>query len=247
MQKEENGIITENINLHSTHIMLKTDIKKDIRPFIQEQRNIISNEIRKNPHFLKTYKPVPIIHDERILELMTIAGEIAQIGPMSAVAGSISEVSIDYLESLGSKFSIIENGGDIALKTNKKINMGIYAGESSFSYNYGFKIKPKPNKYGVCTSSKKGPSKSFGETDATIVFSKQSSISDSLATTIGNYGNGDTESQIVHNALSHAEKYSDYYDGVLVIKGETLGKTGHIPPIIKINCDKEIGEVYEIE
>ena len=46
MQKEENGIITENINLHSTHIMLKTDIKKDIRPFIQEQRNIISNELK---------------------------------------------------------------------------------------------------------------------------------------------------------------------------------------------------------
>ena len=80
----------------------------------------------------------------------------------------------------------------------------------------------------------------------TIVFSKQSSIADSLATSIGNYGNGNTENEVVHNALSYAEKYSDYYEGVLVIKGETLGKTGHIPQLISIN-NTHVKEAFEIE
>ena len=182
--------------------MLKTDINCDIKPFIQNQREIILNEIKENPNFLKSYTPIPLIDKKPILKLMTKAGEIANTGPMAAVAGSISEMCLDYLESFKSKFSIVENGGDIALKTNK--------------------------------------------TDATIVFSKQSSIADSLATSIGNYGNGNTENEVVHNALSYAEKYSDYYEGVLVIKGETLGKTGHIPQLISIN-NTHVKEAFEIE
>lgn len=242
----KNTLHIKNIDIQTTHIMLKTDINCDIKPFIQNQREIILNEIKENPNFLKSYTPIPLIDKKPILKLMTKAGEIANTGPMAAVAGSISEMCLDYLESFKSKFSIVENGGDIALKTNKKINMGIYAGKTSFSYNYGFKIKPKPYKYGICTSSYDGPSKSFGSTDATIVFSKQSSIADSLATSIGNYGNGDTENEVVHNALSYAEKYSDYYEGVLVIKGETLGKTGHIPQLISIN-NTHVKEAFEIE
>ena len=52
--------------------------------------------------------------------------------------------------------------------------------------------------------------------------------------------------EVVHNALSYAEKYSDYYEGVLVIKGETLGKTGHIPQLISIN-NTHVKEAFEIE
>ena len=46
--------------------------------------------------------------------------------------------------------------------------------------------------------------------------------------------------------VSYAEKYSDYYEGVLVIKGETLGKTGHIPQLISIN-NTHVKEAFEIE
>ncbi|OED30618.1 UPF0280 family protein [Methanosphaera sp. WGK6] len=225
-------LYSKDINVDSTHISLKSDLDYNIIPFIEKQRQIITDEIRINPDFIK-YKPIPLIHKEKILEHMTYAGKISDTGPMSSVAGSVSEVCLEEFIKRGSKFSIIENGGDIALKTERKVILGIYAGESVFSYEIGLKIKPKPKGYGICTSSCAGPSKSFGLTDATIVFSNQSSVADSLATCIGNYGNGDSDEEIINNSLEKAEEYSEYFEGVLVIKGDTLGKTGHIPKLVK--------------
>lgn len=243
----KNKVYTQNINIESTHISLKSDLNKNLIPFIKDQRKIIEEEIRKNPKFTG-YKPTNIINNKRILELMTIAGSISDTGPMASVAGSISEICLEYLINLGTKYSIIENGGDIALKTNKKCIIGLYAGKNNdFSYKLGFKIKAKNNSYGVCTSSNSGPSKSFGKTDATIVFCKQSSIADGLATSIGNYGIGNDASEIIHNALTQAEKYSDYYDGVMVVKGESLGKVGHIPKLVKTNSKSYLSEQFEIE
>lgn len=229
----EYKIYDHEINIDSTHIMLRTDINKNIEPFIKTQRNIIQNQINKNPKFIE-YKPIPVIHDEKILTLMTKAGQISNTGPMSAVAGSISQMCVDWLEKQNSKYSIVENGGDIALKTNKKSIIGVYAGENEYSYNIGFKVKPKPHKYGICTSSSAGPSKSFGKTDATIVFSKESSIADSLATTIGNSGLGESKEDIINNALTCADEYKEHYDGVVIIKEDIIGKTGSIPKIVKI-------------
>ncbi len=237
---------TEIIDIESTHILIKTDIaKNNIQKLIIEQRNIIKNEIKRNPKFTQ-YEPIDIIHDKGILELMTFAGKISNTGPMSSVAGTISQICLNYLNNLGTKNSIVENGGDIAFKTNSPIVIGLYAGNSPFSDNFGFKIKAKPHSYGICTSSGTvGPSKSFGKSDATIVFTKEASIADSLATSIGNYANGENNSEIVHNALSKAEEFKEYYDGVIVIKGENFGKTGHIPPIVE--TDKKLSEYYDIE
>lgn len=231
----KNKTYYKEISIESTHIMLKTDIKVDLEDFIIKQRRIISNEIEKNPQF-SGYNPVTLIEKPRILELMTRAGQIAEIGPMSAVAGSISQVCLEHLIKNGSEFSILENGGDIALKSNEEITLGIYAGESVFTNNIGLKLKAKKDGYGICTSSGTvGPSESFGKTDATIVFSKTANIADSLATRIANYGNGDTDEEIVQNALEKAENYDEHYDGVLVIKGEYLAKIGHIPKIVSMD------------
>ncbi|MBE6493122.1 MAG: UPF0280 family protein [Methanosphaera stadtmanae] len=237
---------TQIIDIESTHILLKTDItKNNLHKLIIEQRNIIKDEIKRNPQFT-LYEPIEIIKDDGILELMTIAGKISDTGPMSSVAGAISQICLTYLNNLGTKNSIIENGGDIALKTNSKIVIGLYAGKSPFSDNFGLKIKAKPHSYGICTSSGTvGHSKSFGRSDATIVFSKEASIADSLATSIGNYANGKNDSEIVHNAISKAEEFKEYYDGIIVIKGENFGKTGHIPKIVE--TDKKLSEYYDIE
>lgn len=229
-----NKIYQKEISIGSTHIMLKTDTQHDIENIILQQRQIIQDTINKNPKF-KGYKPTEIIKKPRILELMTCAGQIAETGPMAAVAGSISQVCLEELMKHDTKFTIIENGGDIALKTDKKITLGVYAGESIFTNNIGLKLGKYKQGYGICTSSGTvGPSESFGKTDATIVFSKNASISDSLATQIANYGRGETDEEIVENSLEKAEQYEEYYDGVIVIKGEYLAKIGKIPQIVNI-------------
>lgn len=225
---------TEDIDIDSTHILLKSDVNVNLNDYIIKQRSIIEETITKNPQF-NGYKKVEIIHKPRILELMTKASYISGIGPMSAVAGSISQVCLEYLEKYNTRYSIIENGGDIALKTDKEITLAIYAGKSMFSNSIGLKIKAKKDGYGICTSSGTvGPSKSFGKSDATIVLAKEASIADSLATEIGNYANGEDEEDIVNNALEKAEEFSEYYDGVIVIKREYIAKTGHIPKIVSI-------------
>ena len=225
---------TKEISIDSTHILLKTDIHVNLEEFIIKQRSTIQKELNKNPEF-GGYSSVPLNTKSRILELMTNAGNITGIGPMSSVAGSISQVCLEYLEQYDTKYTIVENGGDIALKTNENVTLGVYAGKSSFTNSIGLKVKAKKDAYGICTSSGTvGPSKSFGKTDATIVLSRQASISDSLATLIGNYGNGENDEQIVNNALEKAEEYKEFFDGVIVIKGDYLAKIGKIPKIVKI-------------
>ncbi|MCD7781534.1 MAG: UPF0280 family protein [Methanosphaera sp.] len=239
------NIYTKNIDIESTHIHLKSDINMDVKPIIREQYRTINSTINRNPSFTG-FEPVDIESDDHIISLMINAGCIGDTGPMAAVAGSMSQVVLDELLKQNSKYSIIENGGDIAMKINKNTIICIYAGrDNPFSYNYGFKLKPRTSCYGICTSSSDGPSKSFGISDATIVFSSQASISDALATGIGNHANGVDKQDVIHNALSYAEDYDDYFDGVLIIKDDVLGKTGHIPKIVEVNGS--ISEDYDIE
>lgn len=227
---------TEEINIDSTHIHLKTDIlNRDIKPVILENRKIVSDEIKRNPQF-NGYEPVELIEEPLILKLMTYAGKISNTGPMSSVAGSMSQICLDYLRRYDTKYSIIENGGDIALKTNKESIISIYAGKSIYSDKIAFRIDKQKDGYGICTSSASvGHSKSFGKSDATVVFSKTASIADSLATSIGNSARGDDNEDIVNNALEYAEEYREYYDCVVIIKDDLIAKIGKMPNIININ------------
>lgn len=227
-------IYEKEISIDSTHLLLKSDVNVNIEDFIIKQRRIIQEQINRNPLF-NGYEKTDLINSHRILELMTTAGNIAEIGPMSAVAGSISQICLEYLEKFGTKYSILENGGDIALKSDEKVIMGIYAGNSIFTNRIALELKAKKEGYGICTSSGTvGPSKSFGLTDATIVLGKQASICDSLATKIANHGNGNDDEEIVNNSLEKADDYLEFCDGVIVIKGEYLAKVGHIPKILQI-------------
>lgn len=227
-------IYTREIDYKTTHILLRSDLDKDIIPLIKKLRRIVEEEIGRNPEFIG-YNPVKIIENPRLLYLMTRAGSISDTGPMSSVAGSISQMCMEYLEEHGTQNSIIENGGDIALKTSKKSVIGVYAGSNSSLGEIGFNVKAKKKGYGICTSSGTvGPSKSFGKTDAAIVFAREASIADSLATQIANYGVGEDDETIVNNSLEKAEDYKEFYDGVVVIKGEYFAKIGKIPEIVSI-------------
>ncbi|MDO5851454.1 MAG: UPF0280 family protein [Methanobacteriaceae archaeon] len=239
-------IKSRRINIDSTHIQLKTDkFEVDIEEDILKSRMIIQDMIKNNPSF-NGFEPVNFKSQHHIISLMINAGDISNTGPMSSVAGSISEICLDKLIKNDSKYSIIENGGDIALKVNKKVIIGVYAGKSKLTGRIGFKFKPNSNISGVCTSSGTvGHSTSFGITDATIVFAKTSSIADSLATSIGNYGTGESEYEIVENCISASDKFKDYFEGLVVIKDDIIGSTGNIPKLAKTNKKSLIHELYD--
>ncbi len=230
----------KDINIESTYIHLKTDIENDnLEDVITRQRQIIMDAINRHPQF-NGYEKIDLydekLNDERILNLMINSSRISDTGPMASVAGSISQICIEYLGKLNTKYSIIENGGDICLKTDKKSIISVYAGENSYYNNLAFEIDKKRDGYGICTSSGTfGHSKSFGVSDATIVFSTEASIADGLATRFANMANGKDNEEIINNVLDASDDYKQYYDAMIVIKDDLIAKNGHIPKLLSIN------------
>ena len=68
---------------------------------------------------------------------------------------------------------IIENGGDIYLRSFKDKIIGIYAGSSPLTGRFGLEIAGADTPLGICTSSGTvGHSLSHGKVDAAIALSK---------------------------------------------------------------------------
>ncbi len=241
-------MLKEKINIQETQINLLTDLKNHELPgFILKKRMDLIDFSRRNPEFLTSLEPLIIDEGPLIVKLMGRAGRKAEVGPMAAVAGTISQLSLSFLLEKGSKHSIIDNGGDIALKTNKKIITGLYSGNSSLSGSIGFQIKPKQSPMGICTSSGTvGHSISFGRSDSVTVFASEASVADALATSIGNAAKGLNDHDAVQNCLDRADDFKEHYRGVMVVVGENAGTVGKIPQLVKTEKKTVLGDLFEI-
>lgn len=241
-------MITERIQLDETNILLKTDLlHNELSKFILKQRIELINYIRKNKEFLISFEPVEVDEAPFIVKMMANACKIAEVGPMAAVAGTISQLSMNYLLNKGAKYAIVENGGDIALKTNRDVIMGLYAGTSSLSGQIGFKIKHEKTPMGICTSSGTvGHSISLGKADSVTVFADESSIADALATSIANEAEGDLEQDAVQNCLDKADDFKSYFRGVMIVVGESAGTIGKIPKLVKTDKKVVLGDLFDI-
>lgn len=241
-------MITQKIKLDETNILLKTDLlNHELEKFILRQRIELINYIRKNRGFLISFEPLEVEEGPFIAKKMAKASRIAEVGPMAAVAGTISELSLNYLINRGTKYAIIENGGDIALAVNKNVIMGLYAGTSSLSGQIGFKIKHDKTPIGICTSSGTvGHSISLGRADSVTVFSDEASIADALATSIANEAKGESEEDAVQSCLDRADDFKPYFRGVMIVVGESAGTIGKIPKLIKTNKNVVLGDLFDL-
>jgi ApbE superfamily uncharacterized protein (UPF0280 family) len=143
---------------------------------------------------------------------------------MAAVAGAIAEmVGMELLQY--SDEVIVENGGDIFIKTNVPRKVGIYAGNSPLSGKIAIKIYPEETPAGICTSSGTvGHSLSFGKADAVVVVSRDAFLADAVATAVGNRVKNPSG---IKDAVDFAAGI-DSVEGVLVIIGDKLGAWGKI-------------------
>jgi uncharacterized protein len=241
-------MIREKIHIEETQINLITDITNHgLSGYILKERLILKDYIRRNPDFLIAMDPLHVLEGPLIVKMMSRAGRKAEVGPMAAVAGTISQLSMLYLLNKGSKYAIVDNGGDISLKTNKKVVTGLYAGNSSLSGQIGFQINPSQTPMGICTSSGTvGHSISFGRADSVTVFASESSTSDALATSIANHAIGAEDHDAVQNCLDRADDFREYFRGVLVIVGENAGSIGKIPQLIKTDKKAILGDLFEV-
>lgn len=186
-------------------------------------RNQLEVFIATHPVFLKSFVPIEVPDSAPdIAKSMAEAAKTADVGPMAAVAGAIAEyVGRDLLNYCDEV--IIENGGDIFIKTNVERKLGIYAGDSPLSNKLAVLIKPEDSPLGICTSSGTvGHSVSFGRADAVVVFSKNTSLADAAATKIGNLVRSKDD---INEAIKFAQSLPGV-EGVIIVIGDGLGGWG---------------------
>jgi ApbE superfamily uncharacterized protein (UPF0280 family) len=241
-------MIKEKISIEETNINLITDLEKHkLYYYILTIRQELKNYIFRHEDFLLSLEPVLVEDAPLIVKMMARAGRKAEVGPMAAVAGSIAQLSMLYLVGEGAKKAIVDNGGDVSLKTNEDVVMGLYAGNSSLSGQLGFKIKHEKTPMGICTSSGTvGHSISFGRADSVTVFAEEASTADALATSIANEVLGKIDSDAVGNGLARAEELRPYLKGVLIIVGESAGIVGKIPHIIKTDKKVVLEDLFDV-
>jgi len=155
---------------------------------------------------------------------MLLKSNVCGVGPMASVAGAISEyVGNDLLNQ--TENVIIENGGDIFLKSKKELTVSVYAGESPLSYKVNFIVKPEKTPLGICTSSATvGPSLSFGKADAVCVISQSATLADAAASAIGNKVKSKKD---IKPALDFGIKIPGVL-GIIIIIGNDMGAIGEV-------------------
>ncbi len=168
------------VNAHSSLV-------KETKELIRESRAQIKNAIARRPEFLTSLVPLEEDPADSPLVLSMIrAAQKAGTGPMAAVAGAVAEFVGKGLLPLSPEV-IVENGGDIFIKVDLAVLVGLYAGNSPFSGRIGIRIEPTPVPLGICTSSGTvGPSLSFGIADAATVVARDVPLADAVATRVGN-------------------------------------------------------------
>ncbi|MEW6448755.1 MAG: UPF0280 family protein [Bacillota bacterium] len=192
---------------------------------LKEQRALLEAYIEQDPVFLKTLEPYNVMRDApEIVSSMARAASAAGVGPMAAVAGAFADL-IGRLLSRYSRDVIVENGGDIYLKSTRKRRVGIFAGGSPLSNRVALEIPPNQTPVGICTSSGTvGHSLSFGRADAATVLAPSATLADAVATATGNLVKTAAD---IEKALGFARSIPGV-SGALVILGEHIGAWGKV-------------------
>ena len=221
------SLISYQVKVRETDLFISSDsdFRQAAHQSVHRYRGYLESYIKSHPDFLTSLIPLKIddLAPDIVRDMMKVS-QVAGVGPMAAVAGALAEYVGRDLLKLTSNV-IVENGGDIFLKSKDEINIGIFAGDSSFSDKLALKISPEEMPMGICTSSATvGPSLSFGIADAVCVKSKSAAMADAAATMIGNLVKTKKD---IKKAISCGSQINDVL-GILIIAENEMGLWGEM-------------------
>jgi ApbE superfamily uncharacterized protein (UPF0280 family) len=224
---KDKDLVSFNVVVKETDLYIRatTDLKRKALKLVLKYRDLLERYIERHPSFLTSLEPVTIGDDTpRIVTEMAESARKVGIGPMASVAGAIAEfVGSQLLDS--SPEIIVENGGDIYLKSSGKRLIGIYAGGSPLTGKISLEINGRDTPMGICTSSGTvGHSLSYGKADAVIVLSKSAALADAAATAIGNLI---IQPDDIPSGIEFAQGI-DGLNGVVIIHGDKMGLWGEV-------------------
>jgi len=208
-------------------LLLSSD--KDISGLIEEPLKEIYCYLHKcfkeDPTFLKSLSPVSIKPDyPEIIKKMCLLSAGFNVGPMAAVGGTVNEFLAEKINKYCGSL-IIENGGDLYLRSKKDRILGIYVKNKYFKDGVSIRIKSENMPCGVCASSGTfGHSLSLGNCDLAAVLSKSAITADAAATAVAN------SISCKDDILKSIEHFRNCrgIDGLLLIKEDQIGLWGNI-------------------
>lgn len=200
-------------------------LQKEGQSALRYFRKVLEDYIRVNPKFKVSLKPYPFDNSAHpMIKEMIRFSAICQVGPMAAVAGCISQYIAERLLTKTDEI-IIENGGDLYLKSPHIRKAIIYAGSSPLSNKIYLKLDSRQKGIGLCTSSGTvGPSFSMGKADAVTVLSHSAALADTAATAIANIIQTKED---ISRGLDVAQKINGIA-GIVIIKDDKIGLWGDI-------------------
>jgi ApbE superfamily uncharacterized protein (UPF0280 family) len=206
-------------------VSASVDLGKQAKDRVHHYRRQLEDYIRGNSDFISTLLPYPEdpFAPEIVREMISAARAFG-VGPMAAVAGAIAQfVGRDLL--CYSKEVIVENGGDIFVKTKRPVTVSLFAGNSPLSDKFGLILAAEEMPMGVCTSSGTvGHSLSLGMADAVCLVSQSAPFADAAATALGNRI---TNKFNLTAEIESIREYKDIKGGVVII-GKTMATWGEI-------------------
>jgi ApbE superfamily uncharacterized protein (UPF0280 family) len=206
-------------------IRARKDLTKEGYDRVYQHRLALETYIRQKPEFRESLQPLPLDPlAPPIVQAMLEAGHTAGVGPMASVAGAVAQfVGQDLLKL--TEDIVVENGGDLFVRCQEPLTVGIFAGDSPVSGRLGIALNPSAKSLGLCTSSATvGPSLSFGKTDAVTIRSSSAVLADALASAVGNRVR---TARDIPGALEWAQEVPGV-EGVLIIIGDQMGVWGDI-------------------
>jgi ApbE superfamily uncharacterized protein (UPF0280 family) len=200
-------------------------LEKETKNLVLEHRGYVEAYIKAQPDFAAALTPWRLCGPAPTIVVdMVRAGENAGVGPMAAIAGAVAEQAGTGLLKF-TDHVIVENGGDVFIKTDTPLTVGIFAGKSPLSLRIGIRLGGGPEAMAVCTSSGTvGHSLSLGRADAVCVVADSCSIADAAATAIGNQIQSTAD---IDYAIGKGKCIGNIR-GIIIIVGKKIGMWGDL-------------------
>lgn len=226
-QHQKKGLVSFEITVKETNlnIQARTDLSDQAVRAALKYRNFIETHICQYPEFATSLCPLPepLVAPAIIRDMIT-AARLANVGPMAAVAGAVAEYVGKDLLALSPEV-MVENGGDIFIKSDSETLFKIYAGSSPLSMTTGILVEKQDTPFALCTSSGTlGHSKSFGRADAVSVVAQSCALADAAATALGNLIKKEND---IETALQAGQQIPGI-QGIVLILGKQIGLWGKL-------------------
>jgi uncharacterized protein len=201
------------------------DILKELEEPVTSFYSGIEGIISHDRTFMKSLEPVKEKqYYPGYIKKMCQASYRFGVGPMAAVAGAVCD---RIAEKISGKcgFLMIENGGDVFIKSKKPVRIGLFSYNSFFSDRLNIVIGAKQTPCGICSSSgTMGHSLNLGKSDLVTVMAESATMADAAATAVAN---SVLENADIGRSVRLYKKYKEV-KGIIIIKDDRIGIWGNL-------------------